>query len=252
MISTMANKIFKKIAILLLWVAVWQICSMLVAQELLIPSPLSTLKALFNLAQTKQFYLSVFTSLARICLGFGLGVVTGFLCGVLSAKSNIFKEFTSPIVRLTKAVPVASFIILAFFWFESNYLPIFIAFLMVLPIIWSSTETALLNIDEKYIEMGKIFSLSSANIFFKIKLPLIFPTFISSALTALGFAWKSGIAAEVISKPAFSIGDMLERSKTHLEISEVFALTAVVALLSLLLEVVLKKAFRRYNYVKDR
>lgn len=251
MISTMATKIFKKFAVLLLWVAVWQICSMLVAQELLIPSPLSTLKALYNLAQTKDFYISVLTSLARVCAGFSLGVITGFLFGILTAKSRLFKEFTSPIIQLTKAVPVASFIILAFFWFESNYLPIFIAFLMVLPIIWSSTETALLSIDKKYIEMGKVFRLSNANIFFKIKLPLIFPAFISSVLTALGFAWKSGIAAEVISKPLSSIGDMLERSKTHLEISEVFALTAVVALLSLLLEVALKRIFRRYNYVKN-
>lgn len=252
MISTMAIKIFKKLSIFAFWILLWQLSSMAVAQELLIPSPLSTLTALYNLAQTKEFYMSVLTSLARICLGFGLGVVAGFLFGMLSAKSTLFKDFTSPITQLTKAVPVASFIILAFFWFESSYLPIFIAFLMVLPIIWSSTETALLGVDEKYIEMGKIFRLSNSAVFFKIKLPLIFPTFISSSLTALGFAWKSGIAAEVISKPASSIGDMLERSKTHLEISEVFALTAVVALLSLLLEVVLKKVFRRYNYVKNR
>lgn len=248
----MAIKIFKKLAIFVFWILLWQLSSMAVSQELLIPSPLNTLKALYNLAQTKEFYISVLTSLARICAGFSLGVFTGFFFGILSAKSTLFKDFTSPVIQLTKAVPVASFIILAFFWFESSYLPIFISFLMVLPIIWSSTETALLGIDEKYIEMGKIFRLSNTSIFFKIKLPLIFPTFVSSALTALGFAWKSGIAAEVISKPASSIGDMLERSKTHLEISEVFALTAVVALLSLFLEVVLKKAFRRYNYVKNR
>ena len=87
-------------------------------------------------------------------------------------------------------------------------------------------------------------------IFFKIKLPLILPSFISAALTSLGFAWKSGIAAEVIAKPLNSLGNMLEKSKTHLEIAEVFALTVVVALLSLLLEVSLKKIFRRYRDVK--
>ena len=100
-------------------------------------------------------------------------------------------------------------------------------------------------------EAGQVLGLSKTQIFFKIKLPLIFPSFISAALTSLGFAWKSGIAAEVIAKPLNSLGSMLEQSKTHLEISEVFALTAVVAILSLILEVALKKLFGRYNHVKN-
>lgn len=247
MISTMASKILKKFAILLFWIAVWQFLSMIISRELLIPSPLSTLNALIGLAKTKEFYISVSFSLLRIMIGFVLGVGVGFLCGILSAKSLAFKEITAPAVQIVKAVPVASFIILAFFWFQSTNLPIFIAFLMVLPIIWSTTETALRGIDKKYIEMGQVFRLTKTQIFFKINLPLIFPAFISSALTALGFAWKSGIAAEVIAKPLHSLGGMLEQSKAHLEIAEVFAITAVVAILSLLLEVTLKKLFRRYS-----
>jgi NitT/TauT family transport system permease protein len=246
----MANKILKKTAILIFWLLVWQVLSLIISHSLIIPSPLNTLKALIYLAQTREFYLSVLYSLMRIILGFTLGVVVGFLCGLLSAKSLTFKEITAPAVQLIKAVPVASFIILAFFWFKSSNLPIFIAFLMVLPIIWSTTETALRGIDTKYIEMGQVFRLSKVQIFFKIKLPLIFPAFISSALTSLGFAWKSGIAAEVITKPLYSLGSMLEQSKTHLEIAEVFALTAVVAMLSLLLEITLKKLLGRYIHVE--
>lgn len=252
MTSIMVNKLLKKIAILLLWVAVWQFSSMIINQELLIPSPLTTAKALLGLAETAGFYISVGISLVRIICGFVLGVIIGFLCGILSSKSRIFKEITAPLVQIIKAVPVASFIILAFFWFKSTTLPIFIAFLMVLPIIWSSTETALLGVDKKYIEMGKVFGLSATKIFFKIKMPLILPPLLSATLTSLGFAWKSGIAAEVIAKPLNSIGGLLETSKTQLNIAEVFAVTAIVAILSLLLEVTLKKLLGRYNYVKDR
>ncbi len=248
----MLNKILKKSAILLFWVAVWQMLSMLVSNALLIPSPLDTLKSLVSLAQTENFYISIAFSLIRIIIGFLLGVTVGFLCGVLSANNRVFKDFTTPLLQLIKSVPVASFIILAFFWFESGKLPIFISFLMVVPIIWSSVETALLSLDKKYVEMGKVFSLSTVKIFFKIKLALIFPAFLSAALTSLGFAWKSGIAAEVIAKPLSSLGGLLERSKTHLEISEVFALTVIVALLSLALELLLKKLLGRYNYVKNR
>lgn len=251
MTSTMVNKIFKKAAILFLWIAVWQFFSLIIAHELLIPSPLNTLRALIKISAEKEFYIAVLSSILRIICGFVLGVTIGFLCGIISVKSKFFKEITTPVLQLIKAVPVASFIILAFFWFQSTYLPIFIVFLMVLPIVWSSVATALENIDEKYIEMGQVFRLSKIKIFYKIKLPIIFPAFLSSSLTALGFAWKSGIAAEVISKPLNSLGGMLEQSKTHLEIAEVFALSIVVALLSLLLEILLKNIFRRYRNDKN-
>ena len=246
MTSTMVNKTFKKTAILILWVLVWQFLSMLIGKDLILPSPISTLNSLFRLAETKEFYISVIISLLRILLGFSLGVVLGFVGGTFSAKNTLFKQITAPPLQLIRAVPVASFIILAFFWFKSTLLPVFITFLMVLPIIWSSTETALLSIDTKYVEMGEVFGLSQHKIFWKIKMPLILPTIISACVTALGFAWKSGIAAEVIAKPQNSLGGLLETSKTHLEISEVFALTVVVALLSLLLEIGRKRIFRRY------
>lgn len=251
MTSIMVNKLLKKTAILLLWIAVWQLVSMAVALEYLIPSPLSTLRALLSLMKTKEFYVAAIRSVYRILCGFALGVGIGFLCGTLSAKSRIFKDVTSPVVALTKTVPVASFIILAFYWFQSTVLPIFIAFLMVLPIIWSSTETALRSIDKKYVEMGKVFGLSPLKIFFKIKLPLIMPTFITSAITALGFAWKSGVAAEVIARPFDSLGYMLDSAKVYMDTASVFALTAMIALLSLLFEFLFKKVFGRYSYVKD-
>ncbi len=247
----MLNKIIKKAVILFFWIAVWQLLSMVINLELIIPSPIATVKALLALLKRNEFYLSVIISLLRIIIGFLAGTAVGFLCGVISAKSTLFKDFSAPILQLIKTVPVASFIILAFFWFQSTNLPVFISFLMVLPIIWSSTETALLSIDKKYIEMGKVFGLTNLKIFFKIKLPFIFPAFLSSSLTALGFAWKSGIAAEVISKPINSLGGMLDSAKSYLEISEVFALTAVVAILSLLLELSLKKLLGRYSHVKD-
>lgn len=248
MTSTMINKILKKTAILILWIAVWQFLSMIIAKELILPSPVSTIVSLFKLAETKVFYASVLISILRILTGFLLGTILGFLGGIVSANNAIFKQIIAPLLQLIKAVPVASFIILAFFWFKSTFLPIFITFLMVLPIVWAATETALLSVDQKIVEMGTIFRLSNIKIFLKIKLPIISPTVISACLTAFGFAWKSGIAAEVIAKPQNSLGGLLENSKTYLEISEVFALTAVVAILSLLLEIGLKRIFRGYYY----
>ncbi len=239
------KKILKGVAVFLLWLGIWQAAAMIIDNILLIPTPLETLKSLISLAQTGEFYLAVLKSLLRIILGFLLGVAVGFFGAVLSSKWGFFKAVTSPALQVIKAVPVASFIILAFFWFESDKLPIFISFLMVLPMIWATVEMALSGIDNSYLELARVYKLKPLKVFFKIKMPFIMPSFLSTCLTALGFAWKSGIAAEVICRPEIALGTLLEQNKTYLEIPSVFALTLVVAVLSIALEVILKRVLRR-------
>ena len=98
--------------------------------------------------------------------------------------------------------------------------------------------------------MARVYRMTPYSILVHIKIPSVLPTFISTCMTALGFAWKSGVAAEVICRPASSIGGMLQQAKVYLETPEVFALTAVVAALSLLIEVIVRRAVRRFTYDK--
>ena len=57
-----------------------------------------------------------------------------------------------------------------------------------------------------------------------------------AAVTGLGFAWKSGIAAEVICRTQGSLGDLLWGGKATISYDQVFALAAVIVLCSALLQ----------------
>lgn len=244
------KKILKLVITAAFWVAVWQVIALAVGLDILVPSPKTTLFALIEMGKTASFYMAVLKSLLRIIIGFCSGVVLGVLGALLSNRFALFKMLTSPILKLIKAVPVASFILLAFVWIQRDTLPIFICFLMVMPIVWDNVENGVSAADKKLIEMGEVFGLNGREIISRIKIPLILPSFISSCMTALGFAWKSGIAAEVICRPVSSLGGMLQDAKVYLDTPQVFALTAVVALLSILLEAIIKRAVRRYTYDK--
>lgn len=245
-----SKKILKYAAVTAFWLAVWQLAAVAVKQEILIPSPAATLSVLLRLCRDGSFWLSVLMSLLRIISGFLLGVAAGVAGAVISSRFALFRALTSPILRLVRAVPVASFIILALVWIKSGILPVFICFLMVLPMVWDSVLTAIENVDAKLLEMARVYRMTSYGILVHIKIPSVLPTFISTCMTALGFAWKSGVAAEVICRPASSIGGMLQQAKVYLETPEVFALTAVVAALSLLIEVIVRRAVRRFTYDK--
>lgn len=241
------KKILKWTAVSLLWLAVWQLSAAAVGQELLIPYPKAVLLTLFELGVTAEFWRAVLYSMLRITAGYILGVIIGTVGAVLSARFSVFKAIFSPVLHLIRAVPVASFIILALVWIKSAYLAVFISFLMVLPMVWTAVQSGIENIDSKYLEMAQVFGLSPVKILFEIKIPLIMPSFVASATSALGFAWKSGVAAEVICRPANSLGKLLQDAKLYLETPQVFAVTATVALLSLLLELLVKRITRRFS-----
>jgi NitT/TauT family transport system permease protein len=63
----------------------------------------------------------------------------------------------------------------------------------------------------------------------------------------VGLAWKSGVAAEVISYSRFSIGGELKAGQTYLQTADVFVWTIVVIILSLLIERLLTDLFRKLD-----
>lgn len=94
--------------------------------------------------------------------------------------------------------------------------------------------------------MGKVFGLNNALILFKIKIPSCINEIISACVGGLGFAWKSGVAAEVLCTPAVSLGKSVYRAKANLDFAEVYALTLTVVILSLIIEFILKRLCRIY------
>ena len=149
---------------------------------------------------------------------------------------------------MIKATPVASFIILSLVWLGTAAVPIFMAFLMVLPIIWANVMQGIHGVDREYLEMARIFAMSRGKRLMKIYIPCVLPYFIAGCRSALGIAWKAGIAAEVLATPAGSIGKNLYEAKIYLNTADVFAWTAVVVIMSLVIE----KLFLRILHLATR
>ncbi len=218
------------------WIAVWHCVHLAVGENILVPSPLSVLKRLFELCGESTFWLSVLVSLSRVVSGLFIGTVLGIFLAVLTANFSVLKNLFSPLLHIIKATPVASFIILAILWLNVENVPVFTAVLIVLPTVWANTEKGILSVDEKLLEMGKAFGLSPFESFFRITVPSVKPFFNAALNSAVGMAWKAGIAAEVISPHGKSIGSALHDSKIYFETADTFAWTAAVILFSVLLE----------------
>ncbi len=230
-----SEKIYALIAVLF-WVAIWHIAAVKVGKSVLLPTPAQTMRVLGTLAFDGQFWYICFLSVRNIFLGALTGVIVGAVIAVLSFVSPILRVAFSPLLTLTKATPVASFIILFLVWMGKAKIPFVIAMMMVTPIVCANLLEGLRNIDRSLLEVARVYGLG-----FKKKWNMLYryslmPYFISSLKSGLALAWKAGIATEVLCTPDGTIGKMLNESKLYMETPALFAWTLTVVLLSLILE----------------
>lgn len=241
----MRNKYLNNAFIIIFWLIVWQIAAMAVNQAILLPKPVMVGKTLLRFLGESEFWLAITHSLLKIMLGFFLAMILGSGLAFLGAKFSFVHQLIYPILSIIKATPVASFIILALIWINSASLSTFIAFLMVLPMFYANIYQGLKNVDVKLLEVAKVFGLNKRRTFREVYLPSLKPYLISTCTIGLGFAWKSGVAAEVIGLPAKTIGNQLYYAKVYLQTDELFAWTAAIIVLSIFLEKLLLKILKK-------
>ena len=245
-----SEKLILSVGSALFYLLLWHIISVIVGKELLIPSPAKVLSTLISLAGTKAFYVDTFVSVARVISGLVIALAFGIGAAILTSCSKTLKALFYPLVSTVRATPVASFIILTLLWIKTTYVPVFISFLMVMPVVWSNISQGIETADKKLLQAADVFKFSLSKKIKYIYFPNCVPFFKNSASSGIGLAWKAGIAAEVICSPNSAIGSRLYDSKIYLETPELFAWTATVVVLSILIEkltvFILNKAFKDY------
>lgn len=229
------NKIIRLLAVAF-WLAVWQIVSMAIGQEIILVSPASVLVRLSELCTTSGFWSAIWFTFMRITLGFFISVAAGTLLAALSAWLRPVRELLLPLMSAIKATPVASITILILIWVPSKNLSLFMALLMVLPIMYSNVLSGIEHTDYKLLEMAEVFRVPALRRIRFIYLPQSMPFFVTACRVSLGLCWKAGVAAEVIGMPRGSIGERLYQAKIYLETPDLFAWTAVIILISVVFE----------------
>ena len=230
--------------VLAFWLLVWEVATLLVGSSLILVSPRATFLRLFDLMGTGVFWHSVATTMVRIVVGFALAFAFGVLLGVLSGVWKMFRMVVLPGINVLNAVPFASFIVLALFAMGSARISIFVPFVMVLPIFYHNAHKGIGSACPQLLEMATVFQVpwwkQALHIYGRAMTPFI----LAAAQVGIGFAWKSGIAAELIGQVGGTIGGNLHIARIHLQTADVYAWTVAIVLLSYGMEKLLKGVVR--------
>ena len=203
---------------------------------LLLASPVQAALRLFQLLPSAAFWQAAGNSSLRIFGGFLLYGALAALLAALAAGRPWLRDLLAPPVAAVKAVPVASFIILALVWLDSRSLSLFISALMVFPPVYLNVLEGLCRTDRKLLELARVYRIPLRRRIWGIYVPQVLPYFRSAASLALGLCWKAGAAAEVIGLPAGTIGERLYTAKIYLQTPDLFAWTAVILILAAVFE----------------
>lgn len=251
-ISRKPSRSWEKLMAILAWLLIWYAASRIIAQEMLLASPVSVARRLWELVFTGDFWRAVLFSLSRVTAGFFLSLALGVLLAVAAWKLRAAAIFLQPFIGITKAAPVASYIILCLLFLPSKSLSVVISFLMGLPIIYTNMLEGLLGMDRKLLEMAAVYEVPLRKRAAYIYFSQLTPFLISACSLSLGLCWKSGIAAEVIGLPLGSIGENLYQAKIFVDTKTVLSWTVVVIAVSFLLERLLLSLLQRFSGAIER
>ena len=239
------SSFLKLLPVIIFWLLVWEAAAFIIGASIILVSPRETFARLFAMAFTANFWNTIGLSMNRIMRGFLLALITSVTLAALSSKFKLIHRLFLPLINVINAIPIASFTIIALMAMSSANLPVFVVFVTVTPIIFHSTHKGIAATDAKLLEMADLFRVPLWKKVLFIYVKWLAPFVVSAAAAGIGFAWKSGVAAEVIGLVRGSIGGSLHQARIFLQTADLFAWTVAIIVLSYCMEKLLRMIFGR-------
>ncbi|MEA2929052.1 MAG: sulfonate transport system permease protein, partial [Hyphomicrobiales bacterium] len=178
----------------------WEIAvRMGVSDGRLVPPPSRIWATLVELAAAGELQRHILVTVGRVAAGFAFGVVAGTLLGAITGYSALLRRLLDPSLQALRAIPSIAWVPLFILWlgiFESSKITL-IAVGVFFPV-YLGVMGAVLSVDRKIVEVGRIFRLSGAAMVRRILLPAVLPAYVIALRSGLGLGWMFVVAAELL------------------------------------------------------
>ena len=198
--NLLKNSLFRRLISILFLILIWELLSQIIADKVILPSPNNVLQSIkYHASQDLLLHISI--TLLRVFAAFFLAMIIGSAIGILMGRKEKFDDYFDGWLILALNIPALVTIILCFIWFGLNE----VAAILAVTINKIPTVTVILregtkDLNEKLIDVGKVYRLSRFEITKDIVLPQLFPYFISAARSGLALIWKIVLVVELLGR----------------------------------------------------
>lgn len=232
----------------LLFVAVWWIAAAAYGKELVFPTPVAALHALWDTLKSIYFWRAFAGSLWRSLVAFVGACVLAIVCAYVAKACKPLRQILTPIIGIIRSLPTMSVILLFVLLLSSQWTPLFVSGLVIFPVLYSGIDAALSAIPPELEETARLYGGGAWYKFSKVYLPLSAPAFLRVAGGAASLTLKLTVAAEVLAQTRQSLGLMMQQTRIYFEIGQLMALTIVVVIAALVLEWIISLIRRAVEY----
>ncbi len=163
----------------------------------LVPPPSQIYATLSELAGSGELGRHTVATVLRVAAGFGVGVLAGTLLGAVAGYWTMARRIMDPTLQALRAIPSIAWVPLFILWlgiFEESKVAL-IAVGVFFPV-YLGVMGAIVAVDRKIVEVGRVFRLSGPAMIRRILLPAVLPAYVVSLRAGLGLGWMFVVAAE--------------------------------------------------------
>jgi sulfonate transport system permease protein len=237
-----ANLLAVPVALVVVWQAV---SSSGLILELILPRPTKVIAAFLRIANDgslgKDLAISAWRVLRGYLWGVGLGVAIGIGCGLF----KFLERLVGPLVDAMRQIPMMAWIPLIIMWWGIGEASktIIIAKSVFMPV-FMNTFQGIRGVSKDYFEVAWALELGYFKMLRKIVFPAALPSIFTGIRFGAGVAWMGVTAAEMLGGIT-GMGYALMRARDYLESDILIANMAVIGVVGLILDRVLRLAERR-------
>jgi NitT/TauT family transport system permease protein len=233
--NTLARKLIFFAALLAMWQAVaW---SGLWA-EYIFPSPLGVARTLVRGFQNGTIVVGIVISMQRLAIGYGISAIVGILGGLAIGRSKLLDETVGSLVMGLQTLPSICWLPFAVLWFSFGETPIlFVVIMGALLAITTATEASVKNTSPLYLRAARNLGARGGKLYALVIFPAALPGIITGMKLGWSFAWRSLMAAELLSAGTrLGLGYLLDMGRQLNDMERVMSIMLIIIAIGLVVD----------------
>lgn len=230
----------RKGLILVVLALLWEALARWQDNDLLLPTFLATVQALFEGLASGELIERARLSLVVLAQGYAAGLALAFLLTTLAISTQVGRDLLSTLTAMFNPLPAIALLPLALLWFGLGSGSLI--FVLVHSVLWPvalNTFAGFQGVPETLRMAGRNYGLAGLRYVFGILVPAALPAILSGLKVGWAFAWRTLIAAELVfgaSSGRGGLGWYVFQNRNELYTDKVFAGLLLVILIGLVVE----------------
>jgi len=243
------NDAIRRLAVLIVLGAVWELYARFVDNPLILPTLGATLTTFFHDIASGVLIDRVATSLRSLMLGYLAGLLLAGVLTTIAVSTRLGSDVLSTLTAMFNPVPAIALLPLALIWFGLG-MPSLV-FVIVHSVLWAvalNTLTGFRSVPDTLRMSGRNYGLRGVRYVALVLIPAAFPSILAGLKIGWAFAWRTLIAAELVfgvSSRSGGLGWYIFEARSELETDRVFAGLLAVILIGLIVEAVIFRFIER-------